>query len=304
MKNASNPWVLGTILLLPGLIIALSLQVFKPSSADDADGALSALRNLPPTASGSLPGSDWAEWAGVRSPELISESSDIVYDDVKARLTVQVPKARMRRDQLLEARVVLELVEGSLPAGAQLSVALTTAQGNFVADITPEFASGPDQLMGVITAEPEPQWPQALRLVATLKSPERLPGTVTAAFELFTPKAIVSSVGQLSMDAEDLVIPLQVDIVEPGVLVVSARLTDDNGALITHLHSRRRFSESGVLEVRFRRQLLTDEHIQQNLILSHVSVRHIADNLNAEMSWGASERDRFVLAPLDTNKSN
>jgi hypothetical protein len=85
---------------------------------------------------------------------------------------------------------------------------------------------------------------------------------------------------------------------------VSGRLTDDNGALITHLHSRRRFSESGVLEVRFRRQLLTDEHLQQNLILSHVSVRHIADNLNAEMSWGASERDRFVLAPLGINKSN
>ncbi|MEK9764960.1 MAG: hypothetical protein VW274_00625, partial [Thalassolituus sp.] len=142
-------------------------------------------------------------------------------------------------------------------------------------------------------------WPKDLRLVITMKAPDMLPATVATDIELFSPKATVHRVGTPYEDKGDWVIPLEVDVYVPGILVVSAQLTEDSGNLIGHLHSRSRVTDHGILELRLRRDLLDPEHYDQNLILSDISVRHIADSLNAELGWGDSERAHFVLPPLN-----
>jgi len=302
MKNTSKPWLLGSMLLLPGLVIAVGLQLTGNPMIADTDETIRGLSLLPAPSAGSsdiFSGDPNDDWNDSLFPSAATVSEEFIRGGVPARLTLQVSKYRFRRDEVLSARTLLAMDMEQAPRGVHLSAALTTRQGNLVADISPEiWQSTETGILGRIAADSDNSWPRELRLVVTMKAPEMLPAAVSTDIELFSPKATVSSVGTPYQDQNDWVLPLEVDVYAPGILVVSAQLTEDSGTLIGHLHSRSRVTDHGILELRLRRDLLDPEHYQQNLILSEISVRHIADSLNAELGWGDSKRAHYVLPPL------
>jgi len=304
MKNSSKTWLLGSILLLPGVFIALTMQVFGPGlMTSDEHQSIRVLSALPATSAGDttlagFPADDW----GLKE-SLITRTVPIRDEELTGSLTLQVLKYRFRRSEPVEARMQFVVDSGSAPRGAHMSLALTTRQGNYVADISPEWHEDGESLFGKVSVVPEAGWPDGLNLVLTLKAPERLPVESSVEIELFSPKVLIKSVGQAYSDGDEWVIPVEAEIHEPGVMVVSARLTEDNGSLITHLHSRGHFEKDGILEIRLRKQLIEESHYHQNLLMTDISVHHIADSLNADMGWGASERDTFVLPPISDSAS-
>lgn len=299
MKQSSRTWILGGILLLPGVLIALTMQMFAPGllSSDDHH-SIRVLSALPPTASGGSAISEIGgeRWQGAVNP--VTQVQPVTTDEVTGELTLQSLKYRFRRSEPLEARMQFLFTSGQPPRGTHMSLVLTTRQGNFIADLNPEWLDIANGEVGHASVMPESDWPDELSLVLTLKAPERLPVAVSADIELFTPKALLTGVGTVREEGDEWVIPVAATVYKPGVIVVSARLLDGSGNLITHLHSRGHFKEDGELEVRLRKQLIPESEMRGTLLMTDISVRHIADSLNADMGWGDSERVSYpVVAP-------
>jgi hypothetical protein len=135
-------------------------------------------------------------------------------------------------------------------------------------------------------------------LVLTLKAPERLPVESSVDIELFSPKVLIEGVGNISSEGDEWLIPINAEVYEPGVVVVSARLLDKAGNLVTHIHSRGHFDESGTLEVRLRKKLIEASMLDDGLVMTDISVRHIADSLNADMGWGDSTQASYRIDPV------
>lgn len=296
--SPSNRWFLGGILLLPGLLIAFSLQIFGQGSPSPA--ALD-INKMPPTSAGHT-GLDvsghHSEWAMSLSPSAVTTKDDVELGSAAGQLILQLQKFRFRRDEKVLARVSFNFSQGRLPEGYDFNVSLATQQGNTILDITPEWTLEPEQIHGLVSMSPEADWPSKLEVIATLRVGNQPAHSSKIQLELFSPKIIVTGVSSPYLESENWVIPVDITVNEPGVAVVSARLTEDNGTLVTHLQSRNRLVEDGALLMHVRRQLISERLYQQNLMLSDITVRHIADGLNAELGWGDSTRATYVLPTL------
>jgi hypothetical protein len=297
MTNASGRWVLAVILLLPGVITALSFHLLSSPLPSEAD-----LAALPATAAG--------EPDDVSAPaalgETIYRASDAALFDARylaGRLLIQSPEYRFRRDEPLVARVVLEMSRGDLPDDYEFMVWVTTGQGNFVADITPGWTVEADRITGRISVMSSPQWPTQLRLQAVLRIPGENAVQVSLATEVFEPVAVVKGTGQPFIEQGIWQIPLRVEVYEPGVVTVTATLTDEQGAVITHLHSRQRLETTGQALLHVRDTALTAEQKTSHLQLTDIQVRHISDRYSAPLGWGDSEKNRYTLPQLDALRS-
>ena len=299
MKNSSKSWLLGGILLLPGALIALTMQFLSPDLlSSDRHQSIRVLSALPPTAAGDFELMDIGGeiWAGAVKPVTYTER--IRTDEMTASLTLQVLKYRFRRNQQIAARMQFAPEAGEPPRGAHMSLAVTTRQGNYIAEASPDWIKTGEGTVGSVMITPEPGWPDELTLVLTLKAPERLPVESSVDIELFSPKVLIEGVGNISSEGDEWLIPINAEVYEPGVVVVSARLLDKAGNLVTHIHSRGHFDESGTLEVRLRKKLIEASMLDDGLVMTDISVRHIADSLNADMGWGDSTQASYRIDPV------
>jgi hypothetical protein len=307
---SSNRWILGAILLLPGLFIAFSLQLFGQSSESSAVPSSLNVNQMPPTSAGGAEPfykdqtskDQNSEWGISLSSSAVSTKQLIELAGMTGQVSVQLPKYRFRRDEKILSRVSFDLKSGRLPDGFEMTVALVTQQGNMIRDVTPNWSMSSGRIHGLISVVSEADWPENLELDAIIKAPQQLAHETKVQLELFSPKILVTGVSPPYLDGDDWLIPVEITVNEPGVAVVSARLTEDNGTLVTHLQSRSRLTKSGTLLMHVRSQLISDHHFKQNLMLTDITVRHIADGLNAKLGWGDTSRDRYVIPTLDESR--
>lgn len=301
----SNRWVLGAILLLPGLFIALSLQMFgKDSDSGVTPGTLD-INQLPPTSSGGTEQRSTdqnSEWGISLSSTAVATKQQVDLVGMTGQVAVQLSKYRFRWNENILARVSFDLKSGKLPPEFEITVSLVTEQGNFILDVTPEWTNSGSRIHGLISVIPESDWPANIELVAIINVPQQRVHETKVALELFSPKIIVTGVASPYLEGEDWIIPLEITVNEPGVAVVSARLTEDNGTLVTHLQSRSRLKEDGILLMHVRSQLISERHFKQNLMLSDITVRHIADGLNAKLGWGDASRNKYVIPTFESSQ--
>ena len=299
MKNSSKPWLLGGILLLPGALIALTMQFLSPELlSSDQHQSIRVLSALPPSAAGEADLTDIGGDIWSRALKPVTYTERIRTDEMTGSLTLQVLKYRFRRNQQIAARMQFAPESGEPPRGSHMSLAVTTRQGNYIAEATPEWITTGNGTVGSAMITPEAGWPDQLTLVLTLKAPERLPIESTVDIELFNPKVLIKGVGNISSEGDEWLIPIMAEVFEPGVVVVSARLLDKTGNLVTHIHSRGHFDESGTLEVRLRKKLIEASMLDEGLVMTDISVRHIADSLNADMGWGDSAQGSYRIDPV------
>lgn len=301
---ASNRWVLGAILLLPGLFIALSLQMFGESSDDGVTPVSLDINQLPPTSAGGIEEhstDQHSEWGISLSSTAVTTKQLVDLVGMTGQVSVQLPKYRFRWNENILARVSFDLQSGKLPPEFEMTVSLVTEQGNFILDVTPEWNNSGSRIHGLISVIPESDWPADIELVAIIKAPQQRVHETKVQLELFSPKIVVTGIASPYLKGDDWIIPVEITVNEPGVAVVSARLTEDNGTLVTHLQSRSRLKEDGILLMHVRSQLINERHFKQNLMLSDITVRHIADGLNAKLGWGDSSRNKYVIPTFESS---
>lgn len=292
MLKTSGRWILGAILLLPGLFTALAFHLLSAPELTVDD-----LSRLPATASGLPPVAATVTADTADDPAVVAVTDSKLFDNdlVSGRLVIQSPQLRFRRSESLNAQVSLDISAGALPERYELFVWLITPQGNFVADVTPQWQEGKHRISGRVNGPVTRTWPALLRLQAVLRMPGQAAVEVALATELYEPAATVTGVDTPYAEGEDWVIPLKLTLHEPGVITITATLSDDSGATVTHLHCRQRMDASGDVLMHVRRHLLNDVHASQNLLLGDIQVRHISDRSSAPLGWGDSERSRYLL---------
>lgn len=311
----SNRWILGGILLLPGLVIALSLQIFDRDSVDNAVAQALNLNQMPPTSAGSTKhqaAEHPSEWGISLSSSVVTTKEKVIIGEATGQMSVQLEKYRFRWDEKILAGVSFELESGKLPSNSEMIVSITTQQGNLIQDVTPAWTKSGNRTHGLISVLPNSDWPANIEVVVTLKVPQQGSDESTALrahetkvpLELFSPKIIVTGVASPYIEGDDWVVPIEITVHEPGVAVVSARLIEDNGTLVSHLQSRSRLTEDGLVLMHVRKQLITEKHYKQNLMLTDITVRHIADGLNAKLGWGDATRAKYVIPKLTITPNN
>ena len=292
MLKTSGRWILGAILLLPGLITALTFHFLSDNQLTVDD-----LTRLPATAAGDA---SPPPQATVNEPDsdagmVITDSQLFDNDLLSGRLVLQSPQYRFRRSETLNAHISLDISAGALPERYEFFVWLITPQGNFVADVTPQWQQGHHRITGRVKQPIAAGWPAQMRLQAMLRLPGQPPVEASLTTELYEPAATITGVDTPYAEGEDWVIPIKLTLYEPGVITITATLLDDTGATVTHLHCRQRMDNSGDVLMHVRRHLLSEGHESQNLLLGDIQVRHISDRSSAPLGWGDSERSRYVL---------
>jgi len=287
MTNASGRWMLAVILLLPGIITALSFRLLVPSEPDVND-----VIHLPPTSAGIPP-----EAVVEKAPTVftVADASLFSAGSLQGRLIIQSPNYRYRRSEIIESRVTVDISAGALPAEFDLFVWVTTRQGNFIADVTPRWDVNKDRIRGRLSVSAADGWPDTLTFQAVLHIPGHEASVVSLDAQLFEPVALVTGVDQPFLEDDLWQIPLRVTVEEPGVVMVTASLMSDGGDIVHHLHSRQRIESAGRLLMHLRRDGVADDLLASNLLLTDLQVRHISDRSSAPLGWGDSVQARYVL---------
>jgi hypothetical protein len=310
MFSIRNSPLLVALLVFPAVLVWLGQYLWQQTTPT------SDVLQLPATSAGeAIIGADGREfydpsdipdWSTEASQHSLGGSDsrliidkDFVIAGNTVTLRLQIPQFRFRRSEPVAAFLQLSSADVNAIADIEdVSLRLTTEQGNTLRDITPPWTRDKTRLHGMVSVLPDDSWPDRLQIVATVTNAGQQALRQKADMELFSPAATITGTEQAYFKNDEWLIPVTLHVNQRGVISLSSSLTDETGDLITHLNSREHMTESGTMLNHIRSSLITPSHLQANLVLRDLQVRLIPDRQSAPLGIGDSVQPYFVLAPF------
>tara|TARA_R110001583_G_scaffold195419_1_gene372992 strand:- start:2680 stop:3618 length:939 start_codon:yes stop_codon:yes gene_type:complete len=310
MFSIRNSPLLVALLVFPALLVWLGQYLWQQTTPS------SDMLQLPATSAGStivgaegsesFDPSDIPSWSGDASERNLASSDsrliidkDFIVAGESVQLRLQIPQFRFRRSEPLAAFLQISSASPDAIAAIQdVSLRLTTEQGNTLRDITPPWTHDTTRLHGMVSVLPDDSWPDRLQIVATVITGGQQALRQKADIELFSPAATITGTEPAYLKDDEWLIPVTLLVNQRGVVSLSSSLTEETGALITHLNSREHMTASGTMLIHVRSSLITPSHLKTNLVLRDLQVRLIPDRQSAPLGIGDSVQPYFVLAPF------